>query len=57
LFAWTKSRFPQVSEIVDKWSGQIIEPTDGMAFIGRNPGDYSNIFIVTGGKLCCKILK
>jgi len=29
------------------WSGQIIEPIDGLAFIGRNPGD-KNIYVATG---------
>lgn len=30
------------------WSGQIIEPVDGLAFIGRNPGDSGNIWIAAG---------
>src|SRR5688500_16754762 len=34
-------------EIVYCWSGQIIEPNDLMAFIGKNPGD-KNIYIATG---------
>ena len=34
--------------IKHKWSGQIIEPTDNVAFIGRNPSDYENVYIVTG---------
>jgi Rieske Fe-S protein len=35
-------------EIVHRWSGQVIEPHDRAAFIGRNPGMSDNIFIVTG---------
>jgi Rieske Fe-S protein len=31
-----------------RWSGQVIEPIDGMAFIGRNPADSSDVYIVTG---------
>ena len=32
-----------------RWSGQVMEPQDSMAFIGHNPGDKSNNFyIVTG---------
>jgi glycine/D-amino acid oxidase-like deaminating enzyme/nitrite reductase/ring-hydroxylating ferredoxin subunit len=31
-----------------QWSGQIIEPVDGLAYIGRNPGDHANVFIATG---------
>src|SRR5262249_2330504 len=29
------------------WSGQVLEPHDGLHFIGKNPGD-SHIYIVTG---------
>jgi nitrite reductase/ring-hydroxylating ferredoxin subunit len=31
-----------------RWSGMVMETTDGAAFIGRNPGDAPNIFIATG---------
>ncbi|HJU90282.1 MAG TPA: FAD-dependent oxidoreductase [Gemmatimonadaceae bacterium] len=47
LIEWTRERFPKAGEVTYKWSGQIIEPNDYMAFIGRNPGD-ENIFIATG---------
>jgi glycine/D-amino acid oxidase-like deaminating enzyme/nitrite reductase/ring-hydroxylating ferredoxin subunit len=46
ILKWTRERFPMVGEEVYRWSGQIIEPNDYMAFIGRNPGD-ENIFIAT----------
>ena len=47
LEAWTRERFPAAGEIEFRWSGQIMEPVDGLAFIGRNPGD-KNIYVVTG---------
>jgi glycine/D-amino acid oxidase-like deaminating enzyme/nitrite reductase/ring-hydroxylating ferredoxin subunit len=47
LEAWTRERFPQVSRVANRWSGQVMEPIDGMAFIGRNPGD-ENVYIATG---------
>ena len=47
LERWTRDRFPFVGEITDHWSGQVMEPVDGMAYIGRNPGD-KNVFVVTG---------
>jgi hypothetical protein len=47
---WTRKHFPSVTNVVYKWSGQIIEPVDHLGFMGRNPGDYSNVYIVTGGK-------
>lgn len=47
LETWAKKRFP-VQEIVYRWSGQVMETCDGLAFIGRNPNDSDNIFIATG---------
>jgi glycine/D-amino acid oxidase-like deaminating enzyme/nitrite reductase/ring-hydroxylating ferredoxin subunit len=47
LINWTKKRFPMVEELAYSWSGQVIEPVDYMAFIGKNPGD-DNIYIITG---------
>ncbi len=46
LEEWTRERFP-VEAIVYRWSGQVMEPVDLMAFIGRNPGD-DNVYISTG---------
>ena len=31
-----------------RWSGQVLEPADGLAFIGRNPMDEDNVLIATG---------
>ncbi|MBY0430007.1 MAG: FAD-dependent oxidoreductase [Rhodospirillales bacterium] len=45
---WARARFPAMGEVRRRWSGQIIEPADRLAFIGRNPMDENNIFIVTG---------
>jgi glycine/D-amino acid oxidase-like deaminating enzyme/nitrite reductase/ring-hydroxylating ferredoxin subunit len=47
LIEWTKKRFPAIEQIVYKWSGQVMEPIDSMAFIGKNPGN-DNIYIITG---------
>jgi len=47
LESWAK-RYFKFGEIVYKWSGQVLEPMDGLAFIGRNPFDEDNVFIVTG---------
>ncbi|MDO8501760.1 MAG: FAD-dependent oxidoreductase [Gemmatimonadaceae bacterium] len=45
---WTRKRFPMVESVDFKWSGQIIEPVDYMAFIGKNPGTDEHIYIATG---------
>lgn len=48
LEEWTRKRFPQMLEVKYRWSGQVMEPADGLAFIGRNPLDDDNVFIATG---------
>jgi glycine/D-amino acid oxidase-like deaminating enzyme/nitrite reductase/ring-hydroxylating ferredoxin subunit len=48
LEAWARERFPMIERIEMRWSGQVMEPVDGMAFIGRNPGDRQNVYIITG---------
>jgi glycine/D-amino acid oxidase-like deaminating enzyme/nitrite reductase/ring-hydroxylating ferredoxin subunit len=48
LEQWTRERWPQVGEVAFRWSGQVMEPVDGIAFIGRNPLDHDNVFIATG---------
>jgi glycine/D-amino acid oxidase-like deaminating enzyme/nitrite reductase/ring-hydroxylating ferredoxin subunit len=47
LEQWTRTRFPQMEKIVYRWSGQVMEPIDHLAFIGKNPGD-KNVYIATG---------
>jgi glycine/D-amino acid oxidase-like deaminating enzyme/nitrite reductase/ring-hydroxylating ferredoxin subunit len=48
LEAWARGRIEVAGDVVDQWSGQILEPNDGLAFIGRNPADADNVFIATG---------
>lgn len=45
---WARSRFPQMETVEFTWVGQVMESIDGLAFIGRNPLDKENVFIVTG---------
>jgi glycine/D-amino acid oxidase-like deaminating enzyme len=45
---WTRNRFPVEGPLVYSWSGQVMEPADGLAFIGINPGPDKNVFIATG---------
>ena len=47
LLEWTRRHFPIAGDIAFRWSGQVLEPNDYMAFIGRNPGD-ENVYIATG---------
>lgn len=48
LEQWTREHFPMADRVEFRWSGQVIEPFDGLAFIGPNPGDESNVFVATG---------
>lgn len=48
LERWTRTRWPMIEAIEYRWSGQVMEPIDGLAFIGRNPMDADNVFIATG---------
>jgi glycine/D-amino acid oxidase-like deaminating enzyme/nitrite reductase/ring-hydroxylating ferredoxin subunit len=45
---WTREKFAAAQEILYQWSGQVMEPVDSLAFIGRNPLDEKNIYICTG---------
>jgi Rieske Fe-S protein len=46
LDRYVKERFPG-AEIAYRWSGQIIEPADGLAFIGRAPA-ARRVWVATG---------
>lgn len=48
LELWSRERFAGMGAVSHRWSGQIIGTNDGLAFIGRNPDDKPNVFIVTG---------
>ncbi|HYE52136.1 MAG TPA: FAD-dependent oxidoreductase [Azospirillaceae bacterium] len=48
LEAWARERWPQAGARAYSWSGQVMEPFDGLAFIGRDPANTANILIATG---------
>jgi glycine/D-amino acid oxidase-like deaminating enzyme/nitrite reductase/ring-hydroxylating ferredoxin subunit len=45
---WMRERWPEAKDILYRWSGQILEPADGLAYIGRNPDGAENVFMATG---------
>jgi glycine/D-amino acid oxidase-like deaminating enzyme/nitrite reductase/ring-hydroxylating ferredoxin subunit len=47
LIAWVREHFPQAGEIVHRWSGEVMEPLDGIAYLGRNPGN-DRVYVITG---------
>jgi glycine/D-amino acid oxidase-like deaminating enzyme/nitrite reductase/ring-hydroxylating ferredoxin subunit len=48
LEEWMRRRFPKAGPVEHRWSGQILEPVDSLAFIGRNPMDDENVYVATG---------
>jgi glycine/D-amino acid oxidase-like deaminating enzyme/nitrite reductase/ring-hydroxylating ferredoxin subunit len=48
LESWARARFGRLGNVEHRWSGQIMETIDGLAFIGRNPIDADNVYIATG---------
>jgi len=48
LEAWTRELFPQLGPVEFRWSGQLYEPVDGIAYIGHDPGHRENIYVATG---------
>jgi glycine/D-amino acid oxidase-like deaminating enzyme/nitrite reductase/ring-hydroxylating ferredoxin subunit len=48
LEAWMRKRWPHAREVVYRWSGQVVEPSDGLAYIGRNPDGAENVFMAMG---------
>jgi glycine/D-amino acid oxidase-like deaminating enzyme len=48
LEQWGRQMFPDMGKVRFKWSGQVQEPADGLAFIGRVPTGLKNVYVVTG---------
>jgi glycine/D-amino acid oxidase-like deaminating enzyme/nitrite reductase/ring-hydroxylating ferredoxin subunit len=45
---WTREHFPMAGKLEYRWSGEVMEPSDGPAYLGRNPLDDENVYIITG---------
>lgn len=48
LERWARERWPAAGRVLARWSGQCMEPHDGAAFLGKNPGDDEGVTIITG---------
>jgi len=46
LEKWAKERYPDI-EFNYRWSGQVEEPIDLIAYIGQDPGE-DNVYMITG---------
>jgi len=47
LEMWTRAHFARAGGVEFRWSGQVMESIDGLAFIGRDKGTPS-VYVVTG---------
>ena len=48
LEKWARERFATMGRVRFRWSGQVQEPADGLAFIGRAPTSKGEVFVATG---------
>ncbi|MFO0877454.1 MAG: FAD-dependent oxidoreductase [Gemmataceae bacterium] len=48
LERWAREHFPRMGPVRNRWSGQVMETIDGLAFIGRDPGGMVNVYVATG---------
>lgn len=49
LEKWAREKFPMIRDVTVRWSGQVQEPDDSVAFIGRATAHAKeNVFIATG---------
>jgi glycine/D-amino acid oxidase-like deaminating enzyme/nitrite reductase/ring-hydroxylating ferredoxin subunit len=46
--AWVRLRFPLAGAVEYRWSGEVMQPADGLAFLGRKPLEHDNVYLITG---------
>lgn len=47
LEQWMRGRFPQAGPLAYRWSGEVMEPLDGLAYLGRSSGN-EHVYLITG---------
>ncbi|MFC5461818.1 FAD-dependent oxidoreductase [Massilia niabensis] len=45
---WVRVHFPMAQEVAYRWSGEVMEPNDRMAYLGRDPTAGRNRYLITG---------
>jgi len=48
LESWARANFPMCGAVERRWSGEVMEPADGVAYIGPTPGRSDGTWLVTG---------
>lgn len=47
LERWARAMYPAMGTVTHRWSGQVLEPSDYVPFIGRSP-QHERVWLVTG---------
>jgi len=45
---WVRERFPMAGAVAYRWSGEVMEPSDGLAYLGRDPAGKAPVYMITG---------
>lgn len=45
---WTRRVLPVAGDVQRRWSGEVMEPADGIGYIGRDAAHRKNVYVVTG---------
>jgi len=48
LEKWARDHFENLGEVIYRWSGQVMEPVDGLSFIGKDPENSKHVYVATG---------
>jgi len=48
LEKWSNENFKDLGKLKYRWSGQVMEPADGLSFIGKDPENNQHVYIATG---------
>lgn len=45
---WVREHFPMCGAVERRWSGEVMEPADGLGYIGHNAVGRKNVYVITG---------
>lgn len=48
LEKWMRKHYPQAGEVTHRWEGQVLEPIDGLGFMGHSPFHGRHVYVITG---------
>ncbi len=48
LEKWARENISFDGPLIYRWSGQVMETIDGLAYLGHNPMDEKNVYVITG---------